>query len=65
MALTRYNVTQGPRAEILAELDQLGADRTAHGKEDRAREYARAWHAINDGGDEITVDHAVYRVVEE
>lgn len=63
--MDRHGVTERSRADILAELDQLGRDRLTHGKEDRAREYARAWHVINDGGEEVAVGHAVYRVVGE
>lgn len=58
-------VREGTRAAILAELDQYGEDRFQAGKEDRAREIARAWHLINDGdADEVQIGHLVYRVTD-
>ena len=61
--MKRYNVTEGSRAEILAELDQYGSDRAQQGKPDKAREFKHAIDAIKDGADEVRVGHSVYRIV--
>lgn len=63
--MRRYSVTLGAAADIIAELDRAGTDRTAHGKPDRAAEYARAIAAIEAGGDgtEVVIgEHALYRI---
>lgn len=58
-------VTEATREFILHELDTYGRDRLQAGKEDRAREFARALATIEDGGDEVFVEHMLYRVVED
>jgi len=60
--MRHHGVTEDTRDGILATLDQLGRDRTHHGKEDKAREYAQAIHAIEAGALEIRVRHMLYRV---
>lgn len=62
--MRRSGLNEGTRAEILAELDQYGSDRLDAGKHDRAREYAKAINAIENGADEVRVEHAVYRVTD-
>lgn len=62
--MRRRALNEGTREEILAELDQYGSDRAQQGKEDKARLYARAWHAVKGGAIEVEVEHAVYHVVE-
>lgn len=57
-------VTEAPRADILAELDRYGSDRAQAGKEEKAREFARAMAVLEAGADEVFVEHMLYRVVE-
>lgn len=61
----KYGVTEGTLAELAVELDRYGADRLQQGKEEKAREYARALAALQDPGDEMRVEDVVYRVVED
>lgn len=63
--MRRYPVTEGSRAEILAELEQYGADRAQQGKPEKAAVFAQAIHAIEAGAVEVTAGHALYRVVGE
>ena len=63
--MRHHGVTEDTRDGILATLDQLGLDRTHHGKEAKAREYAQAIHAIEAGALEVRVRHMLYRVVGE
>lgn len=63
--MERKALNKGTRAEILGELEQYGSDRAQQGKEEKARAYARAWHAVEGGAVEVEVEHAVYRVVED
>lgn len=64
--MRHYSVTEGTRAEILAELDQYGRDRTAQGKPEKAAELAEAWREVRDGATWVEVGkHQVYRVVED
>ena len=63
--MKRSNVNVGTRTEILAELEQYGSDRVAHGKTDRAREYARALASIEAGSDVVRVRHSVWVVCDE
>jgi len=59
-----YNVTEGTREEILAELDTYGADRAQAGKE-KAEAIADAWREVRDGATWVEVSpRQVYRVVE-
>ena len=62
--MRRYMVTEADREFILHELDTYGRDRHQAGKEDKAREFARAHAAIEGGSDEVFVEHMLYRVVE-
>lgn len=62
--MERKALNRGTRDEILAELEAYGSDRAQQGKEEKARELARALHAIAEGAIEVEVGHAVYRVVE-
>jgi hypothetical protein len=64
-ASAAYSVTEGTRAQLLAELDQYGADRAQQGKAEKAREFARALDELENGADEVRVGHTVYRVVGE
>ena len=62
--MRRRALTAGTRDEIAAELEQYGSDRAQQGKPEKAREFARALAAVEDGADEVEVGHAVYRIVE-
>lgn len=62
--MKRSLLNQGTKDEILHELNRYGSDRAQAGKEDRAREYARAVNAIQEGAEQVEVEHAIYRVVE-
>lgn len=62
-AQTFYGLMEGTRAELIAELDRYGSDRHAHGKEDKAREFARAIGVLERGGEEVQVGRIVYRVM--
>jgi hypothetical protein len=46
-----YNVTEGTREEILAELDTYGADRAQAGKTEKAEVIADALREVRDGAD--------------
>lgn len=61
-----YNVTEGTRDEILAELDAYGADRSQAGKAEKAAVIAEAWREIRDGATWVEISpRQVYRVVEQ
>lgn len=60
---TRYGVTEGTRAEILAELEEYGKSRAD--SELKAARYARALMYVQVGNDEVKVRDIVYRVVED
>lgn len=62
--MRRSGTFTGTQAEVLAELDEYGLDRLTQGKEEKARDFARAIAAIEAGADEVEVGHMVYRVVE-
>ncbi len=62
MALIRYNVTEGPRDEIMAELDRYGSDRAQQGKPEKAQEFAAAMRNLELGEDTVRVGHTEYRV---
>jgi hypothetical protein len=63
--MKRSNVNAGTRAEVLAELDQYGADRAAHGKEAAAREYARAIADLEAGETVVRVRHSVWFITDD
>ena len=63
--MRRYMVTEASREFILHELNTYGSDRAAAGKEEKARQFAAAIAAIEGGGDEVFVEHMLYRVVED
>lgn len=65
VAAPSYGVTEGSLGEILAELDQYGADRAAQGKEVKAHRYAEAIALVGKGAAEVEVDRIRYRVVED
>lgn len=60
-----YNVTEGTREEILAELNTYGADRAQAGKTEKASVIADALREVRDGATWVEVSpRQVYRVVE-
>jgi hypothetical protein len=62
--MRRYSVTEGSTDDVLAELNQAGTDRTAQGREDKARDIARAALAVEIAGygTEVVVGaHSLYR----
>lgn len=62
--LHHTDVREGTREEILAELDQLGRDRSGNGKEEKARELAEAHGAVEAGAEEVRIGRtAIYRVI--
>jgi len=64
--MRRYRVTEGTRDEILAELDRLGRDRVAQGREDRAGPIGQAWREVRDGETWVALGkNHVYSVVED
>lgn len=70
-AMQRHGVTQGSRAQILAELDALGQGMCQpgqgchdQGRDAKVRRVARAWHAIEAGADRVELGHSVYIVIE-
>ena len=64
--MRRYTVTEGTQAEILAELDQYGRDRTAQGKPEKADDLTEAWREVSEGATWVEVGkHQVYRIVED
>lgn len=64
--MRRYNVTEGTRAQILAELDQYGSDRAQQGKEDKARHIAKAIALLGKGSDGAWIGNShYYKVVDE
>jgi len=64
--MRRYRVTEGTRAEVLAELSRLGRDRLAQVREDKAREIARAWNEVNDGETWVALgENHIYSIVED
>lgn len=62
---SRYGVTEGTAAELIGELNEYHADRELQGKREKARQFAKARDAIENGANEVRVEHVVYRVVEE
>jgi hypothetical protein len=64
--MRHYRVTEGTQAEILAELDRLGLDRTTQGREDKAGPIAQAWRDVRDGETWVALSEShVYSIVEE
>lgn len=65
-AMRSYNVTEGTREEILAELDTYGADRAQAGKTEKAEVIADALREVRDGATWVEISsRQVYRVVED
>jgi hypothetical protein len=63
--MRRYRVTEGTQAEILDELDRLGRDRVAQGREDKAGPIGKAWREVRDGETWVALGEGhVYSVVE-
>lgn len=60
--MDRSNVNTGTRDEILAELDQYGADRARQGNTAKAVLYARAHNAIEAGADVVRVGSSIWYV---
>ena len=63
--MKRYRVAEGTKGEVMAELDRYGKDRLQQGKEDKARQFARALADVEEGSTWVEVDGGVYRVVAE
>ena len=64
--MRHYRVTEGTQAEILDELDRLGRDRVAQGREDKAGPIGQAWREVRDGETWVALGkNHVYSVVED
>lgn len=62
--MQRMQLAIGTRAEVLAELDQLGRDATQSQRPDKATLFARAFNQVEEGDNFVVVRQTRYEITD-